>query len=260
MANTNLIREPNLTNHTVTPSQESFFNGHVHHGANMKDPYVSGYAFIKWIKVPDWIGADNGAEFKQLTERNFKAFSGLSDIQLDTGAITAGFTNNELSFAKGTMQKAEGFTLKYQEQSGAPITKYYNEWTSGIRDPKTGIATYPKKHNVPYHSNNHTGILLYVVTRPDADNFGVGADKSNIEFACLFTHVMPTKIFLQHFNYESGSHEFAENEQEFKGYMNFGQAVEAFAAAQMSTSKVYKFYNENDFLNLSEYASSVPSA
>ena len=260
MANEFLIREPGLTNHVTDPGKESFFNGHVSHGGNMKDPYVSGYAFIKWIKVPTWIHTDNGRDFVQLTERNFKGFSGLSDLQMDTGAITAGFTANELSFAKGTVQKPEGFTLKYQVKSGMDIDRYYNTWVSGIRDPKTGIATYPKKSGLPYHSDNHTGILLYVVTRPDADNFGEGEDKSNIEFAALFTHVMPTKIMLDHFNYESGSHEFAEKEQEFKGYMNFGQAVDAFAVGQMSTSKVYKFYNENDFLNLSEYASSVPSA
>jgi hypothetical protein len=260
MANDNIIREPSLTNHVVDPSRESFFNGYVAHGSNAKDPYVSGYAFVKWIKVPRWLGADEGREFKQLTERNFKGFSGLSDLQMDTGAVTAGFTANELSFAKGTVQKPEGFTLKYQVKSGADIDKYYNEWVSGIRDPKTGIATYPRKTGMPYHSDNHTGILLYVVTRPDADNFEKKADGSNIEFAALYTHVMPTKMMLDHYNYEAGSHEFSEKEQEFKGYMNFGQAVEAFAAAQMAASKVYKFYNENDFLNLSEYATSVPSA
>jgi hypothetical protein len=262
MANDNMVRANTLANHETDPTKESFFNGYVSHGKNTRDPYVSGFAFIKWIKVPTWIGAaknDQGREFKQLTERNFKAFQGLNDMQMDTGAITAGFTNNELSHAKGTVQKAEGFTLRYQEQSGSPITKVYNEWVSGIRDPKTGIATYPKKSGLAYHSDNHTGILLYVVTRPDADNFG-GAE-GNIEFAALFTHVMPTKIILNHFNYESGSHEFADSqEQEFKGYLNIGEAVEKFAAAQMSANNIYKFYNENDFLNLNEFAPSIPSA
>ena len=261
MADNNyLVRNSNLTDHAQDSSLESFFNGYVAHGSNIKDPYVSGYAFIKWIKVPPWIGDNNGADFIQLSERNFKGFGGLGDLQLDVGAITAGFTGNELSFAKGTVQKAEGFTLKYQVRSGSDIDRYYNRWVSGIRDPKTGIATYPKTHNIPYHSNNHTGILLYVVTRPDADNFGVGGDKSNIEFAALYTHVLPTKIMLGHFNYEAGSHENTENEQEFKGYMNIGEAVEQFAIDQMSTSKIYQFYNESGFTNLGEYATSVPDA
>jgi hypothetical protein len=255
-----MVRDTSLTSHKVDPGLASFFNGYVATGENTKDPYVSGYAFIKWIKVPKWIGTDEGREFKQLSERNFKALSGLSDMTMDTGAITSGFTNNETSHAKGTVQKAEGFSLKYQEKSGSPETKYYNEWVSGIRDPKTGIATYPKKSGLAYHSSNHTGILLYVVTRPDADNFGNGPDGSNIEFAALYTNVMPTKIILDHFNFESGSHEFAEPTQDFKGYMNIGGAVEKFAASQMSQSSTYKFYNENDYLNMSEVATSVPSA
>lgn len=257
----NLTRDTGMTDHAATPSRESFFNGHVATGDNSKDPYVSGFAFIKWIKVPEWL-PDDGKTFKQLTERNFKGFSGLSDLSMDTGAITAGFTNNETSFAKGTVQKTEGFSLKYQEQSGSPISKDYNAWVSGIRDPKTGIATYPKNSNgkFAYHSNNHTGTLLYVVTRPDADNFGAGPDKSNIEFAALYTNVMPKKIMLAHFNYESGQHENTEQEQEFTGYMNFGQAVEKFAIANMTANSIYKFYQENDFMNLAEHAPSIPSA
>jgi len=258
MSNNNLLRDPSMTEHVVTASQDNFFNGYVAQGANTQDPYVSGYAFIKWIKVPIWIGTDSGASFKQLSERNFKAFSGLSDMQMDTGGLTAGFTGNELSFAKGSVQKTEGFALKYQEKSGGPDTKSYNEWVSGIRDPKTGIATYPAKAGLAYHSTNHTGLLLYVVTRPDADNFNVsGPDGSNIEFAALFTNVMPTKIILNHFNFSTNEHEFVENEQEFKGYMNIGSAVEAFASENMSASVIYKFYDENDFLNLSDFATSI---
>lgn len=260
MANDILVRDPSLTDHIVDPGKDSFFNGHVAQGANSRDPYVSGFAFIKWIKVPKWISPDEGRGFKQLSERNFKAFQGLSDMQMDTGAITAGFTNNETSFAKGGVQKQEGFTIRHQEKSGGEITKDYNAWVSGIRDPKTGIATYPRKSGLAYHSDNHTGILLYVVTRPDADNFGKGPDQSNIEFAALFTHVMPTKILLNHYNYEAGNHDNAESEQEFKGYLNIGAAVEKFAAQNMSADKIYKFYNENDFLNLNEFASSIPGA
>jgi hypothetical protein len=258
MDNYNILRATDATNHAVDPTRESFFNGYVAHGSNTQDPYVSGYAFIKWIKVPTWLSDSD--RFKQLTERNFKSFSGLSNMSMATSAITAGFTNNELSFASGTVQKAEGFSLKYQNQSGDPLGKYYTEWVSGIRDPKTGIATYPAKSGLPYHSSNHTGILLYVVTRPDADNFGMGADKSNIEFAALYTNVMPTVINLEQYNYDSGSHDFSEATQEFKGYLNIGEAVTEFAINNMKSSSIYRFYNENAFTNMSEYATSIPSA
>jgi len=138
--------------------------------------------------------------------------------------------------------KSGDFTLKYQEHSGSPLTSIYNGWVSGIRDPKTGIATYPKEYGYPYHSSNHTGTLLYVVTRPDADNFA----GNNIEFAALFTRCMPTKIPLNHFNFESGSHDPTELDQEFKAYMHIGASVEEFAFKYI-TDNTYKFYNENEF-------------
>lgn len=247
-----MTHTPNMTDQTVNSSITTFFNGHVAHGSDSYDPYVSGYAFLKWITLPQWI--DN--KFAQLTERNFKGLSGLNDMQMDTGTITAGFTKNELAHAQGTVQKAEGFTLKYQNQSGAPIDRMYNHWVSGIRDPKTGIATYPKLSGLPYHSRNHTATLLYVVTRPDADNFGAGSgEKSNIEFAALWTNVMPTKIILNPYNFEQGDHSFNDNEQEFKGYLNIGQAVEEFAAAQMSAANNYTIDTENNFMDMAKFTS-----
>ena len=243
---------------SVNHPDSSFFNGYFQ-THDLRDPYVGGYSFIRWLKVPAWIssrqsgekaGSDNNNEFTKLSESNFKSFSGLGSMQLDTGPLTMGFTANETSFAKGTMQKAEGFTLKYQVSSGSDLCSYYNNWVSGIRDPKTGIATYPKDYSIPYHSKNHTGTLLYVNTRPDADNW----EDDIIEFAAIYTNVFPTKIVQDHFNYEGGSHEFAEVEQEFKGYMHYGREVTEYAQKIMkSDSYKPKFYTENEFTDASKY-------
>ena len=222
---------------TLNSNPTNVFNGYVPQGKDAHDPYISGYAFIKWLSVPKWIDQN----FKDFSERNFKAFSGVNDITMDTAGVTAGFTRTELAFDTN-ITKTGDFTLKYQEHSGSPLTSIYNAWVSGIRDPKTGIATYPKEANLPYHSSNHTGTLLYVVTRPDADNF----EGKNIEFAALFTRCMPTKIPLNHFNFESGSHDPTELDQEFKAYMHIGAAVEDFAAKYIS-GKIYTFNNENEF-------------
>lgn len=254
------------TQAAITHSGTNFFSGYLQTHEN-RDPYVSGYAFIKWLKVPSWITTQSqtglndfassvGNEFTTLSETNFKSFSGLGTMQLDVGALTVGFTGNETSFAKGTMQKAEGFTLKYQVTSGSDLCTYYNHWVGGIRDPKTGIATYPKDYGLEYHSKNHTGILLYVVTRPDADNW-----KANIiEFASVYTNVMPTKIIQDHFNFEGGSHEFAEVEQEFKGYMHYGREVTKLAYAYMSKSENrYSIGTENEFADASSYHTDLSS-
>lgn len=214
MSDSPLKRNDSLTSHAASPSDSNFFNGALMHGQNSFDPFVSGYAFIKWLRIPTWIDD----EFKALAEKNFKAFSGLNDIEIETGGITSGFTGNELHYAKGSGTKSTEFTLKYQEQSGSPLTKHYNKWVSGIRDPRTGIATYPKQYGLDYHSHNHTASLLYVVTRPDADNTGMKI----IEHASITTHMMPKKIILNHFNFESGSHENFEHEMSFSGYHHFG--------------------------------------
>ena len=251
---------------TLDTESVNFFSGYLQTHQN-RDPYVSGYAFIKWLKVPKWIttldatdpttGSDVGNEFTTLSETNFKSFSGLGTMQLDVGALTAGFTGNETSFAKGTMQKAEGFTLKYQVTSGSDLCTYYNHWVGGIRDPKTGIATYPKDYGIEYHSKNHTGILLYVVTRPDADKWGANI----IEFASVYTNVMPTKIIQDHFNFEGGSHEFAEVEQEFKGYMHYGRKVTELAYSYMKTeSHRYAIGSENEFADASSYSTRLSPA
>lgn len=236
---------------------ENFFNGALMHGANSYDPYVSGYAYIKWLHVPKWVESGDSDEqpvyanqFRQLSEKNFKGFGGLADIELDTGGITSGFTGNELHYAKGIGNKPTEFTLKYQEQSGSPLTRVYNKWVAGIRDPRTGVATYAKQHKIDYHSRNHTGTLLYVNTRPDADN----KDKKIIEFAAIITHVMPKKMIFNHFNYESGSHDFVEQEMSFSGYLHMGADVDAYVYGQMSNSMWQPdgFVHENQTRNILE--------
>lgn len=238
-----LSRGKGTATHDTNANSDNFFNGFVSTGKKSYDPYVSGFAYIKWLYIPEWVEKqlEGGDQFKALSEKNFKALGGISDIEMEVEGIKAGFTGNETNYAKG-ITKNGGFTLKYQEQSSSPMTKVTNAWVSGIRDPNTGIATYPKDFGKEYHSSNHTGALLFVVTKPDADNF----DGNNIEFAAIFTNVMPTKIFLNHFNFESGNHDFTEIEQEYKGTLHIGAKVEEYAMSKIK-SGVYTFRNENNF-------------
>lgn len=224
-----------------------FFTGGINTGNNSYDPYVSGYAFIFWLNVPDWIG--DVERFKQYSQKNFKSFQGHSNIDLETEGVKSGFSNNETHYTKGIGAKPSEFTLKYQEHSGATLTPAYNAWVSGIRDPKTGIATYPKRYNKQYHSSNHTATLLYVVTRPDADNIAGG---QNIEFASMWTHVQPKRINLEHYNYDQGSHDFFDLDQPFSGVLNIGSAVENFAVGYIK-DRLYSFGSEDDFSNINKY-------
>lgn len=251
MAYDNLLnRTSKLHRHDVQvdATDGSLFNGSLRTGVGSFDPYVSGFAFIKWVNLPSWI---DQANFRALTQKNFKSMQGISNVELETEGVKGGFTNNEFHYTKGIGNKSSEFTLKYQEHSGSPLTRIYDHWVSGIRDPKTGIATYPSRYNLPYHSAYHTGTLLYVVTRPDADNFG-GLNSGNIEKAFLWTHVQPKRINLEHYNFEAGSHDFFELEQQFTGVLHFGEAVDTWASTYIR-DKVYPFYTENSFDDLAYY-------
>lgn len=205
-------------------SQGHFFTGTLNMLELAFDPLITGYAFIKWTTVPNWIMAMYPA-FQDMTEKNFKAFGGISDIELGTTGVTHGFNANEYMVATGTQKGNTEFTMTHQEFSGSPMRQMYQFWISGVRDPETGIATYPKLFNTDYAAKNHTGELMYIVTRPDANN----VDRTNIEFAAYYAAVMPTRILLGHFNHTIGTHDAVEYEQNFKGNFYISSKVDAFA-------------------------------
>jgi hypothetical protein len=221
-------------------TQQSFFTG----GLNLKqlafDPLVTGYAFIIWTKLPSWVVSDYPG-FKALTEKNFKGFSGLSDIELQTQQYQYGFNNNEYNVAAGITKSNTDFSVKHEEFSGSPIKNAYQHWVSGIADPETGIATYPKIYGLEYAAKNHTGELMYIVTRPDVNN----TEKKNIEFAAYYTNVLPTKIPISHFEYSQGDHNQVELEQAFKGNMHISAKVDNYAKKLLANT--YSFVTEGLF-------------
>lgn len=250
MANSDILTyDSGLTGHDTSATGDNFFTGAINTGQISHDPYVTGFAFWVWVSVPTWLS--NPEEFKALSQKNFLAFQGLSNLEMETEGVRGGFTANETHYAKQTGAKPTEFTLRYQIHSGSPLDRFYNEWYSGIRDPHTGIATYPKQFGLEYHSSNHTGVGLYVVTRPDANNF----DAKNIEFATLITHMQPKRINMEHFNFEQGTNDFATGEMPFSGVMHFGQQVAQYAESYIS-DKVYNFITENSFSNINTYTGS----
>jgi len=204
------------------------------------DPFLPGYAFIFWFKLPTWLTA-NFPNFANLTQKNFMAFSGLSDIDLQTVAHNYGFANNEYHVASTIQKQNTEFTLRHTEFSGSPIRNAYTFWVSGIRDPETGIATYPKFAGIDYAAKNHTAEMLYVVTRPDVNNTA----KNNIEFACYYTAIMPKRIPLNHLNFELGSHDIQNLEIPFSGNLHISPQIDAFAKTTLDSA--YHFHVEEEF-------------
>ncbi|AMS01211.1 virion protein [Bacillus phage AR9] len=211
--------------------QQSFFTG----GLNLKqlafDPLVTGYAFIVWTKLPKWIVQEYPG-FKAMTEKNFKGFTGLEDMELQTQQYQYGFANNDYNVAAGITKNNTEFTLRHQEYSGSPIKNMYQFWVSSISDPETGIATYPKVYGMEYAAKNHTGELMYIVTRPDVNN----TEKRNIEQAVYYTNVMPKRIPLSHFDYTQGEHNLVELEIPFSGNMHISSKVDNYAKKLLATT------------------------
>lgn len=220
---------------------KNFFQGQFQSDTIQKDPLVSGFAFIKWLNVPDWVSKEYGS-FQKMTEKNLRAFSGINDIDMNTFAIQEGFTGSENMFAGGA-QMFQGFSMTHREYSGSPIRNAYTHWVTGVRDPVTGVATYPKKYQKEYSAKNHTGELIYIMTRPDADNTG---NAKIIEFACLYTMVMPTKVPMGHLNFTAGSNDGTEIEMTFVGVPHIGANVNEIAIREIQKLN-YEFMHAGDY-------------
>ena len=222
-------------------STKSFFNGSYNTMMLDFDPLVSGYSFFKWIVVPSWVSAAF-PDFQAMTEKNFLAGFSLADMELQTADVTHGFAQNTYNIASNIQKGNNEFSITHREFSGSPIRNMYQYWVTGIRDPETGIATYPRVHGTDYAAKNHTGEIIYIVTRPDANNVG----RNNIEFACYYTAVMPTAIRLSQFAFTHGTHDAFEYEQNFRGVFHMSSKVDAFAK-QVLDEKVYGFMEMGEF-------------
>jgi hypothetical protein len=230
----------------IENSKESnFWQGTYNSSEMFYDPLITGYAFIVWTRLPVWV-TNQFNNFAALTQKNFAGFDGFSDLEINTAGFTAGFTTNELHIAQNMGAKPNSFNIKMAEFSGSPMTAMWQYWVSGIRDPETGVATYPSLSSpkLDYSLKNHTGELMYIVTRPDADN----VDMNNIEFAAYFTCVMPKRINMGHWNFTKGSQETPiEIEQPLSAIVHWGPKVTKKAKTLLKSNIGFKFLHENDW-------------
>jgi hypothetical protein len=210
------------------------------------DPIVTGYAFIWWVQLPSWFEKDPDLKyFKQMTQKNFRSFQGIGNIDLTTAEQQTGFANNSFDVATGITKGNTEFTLTHKEYSGGIMRKLYQKWITYIRDPRTGIALYPRLFEVDYGARNHTGQILYVVVRPDVTN----TDKDIVEFAAFYSNVMPTVIPLGDlYNYEQGTQDSPLVTITFKGFVEIGPDVETYAKRILRT----------EILRVTEDSSGIP--
>lgn len=222
-------------------ANEDFWHGSTTGHSTPADPLVNGYAFIRWVKLPTWV-REEYEDFSALFEKNFKSFGGLENFTLENGEMGSGFSQNNADFATSIGAKPKQFTIAHNEFSGSPMRSAYAHWVSGIRDPETNVATYPKDYGIEYSDSNHTGEFVYIMTRPDADN----VEANILEFAAYFTHVKPTVIPNDFYNYQTGTHELGEFEQPFSARMHVSSTVDEYAM-NLLRSRQTNFKHANDF-------------
>jgi hypothetical protein len=217
----------NLDLEPVNNLSGSFFTG-VDDQVNLYyDPIVTGYAFIYWVDLPFWFKEDKDlAYFKSFTEKNFRSFSGISPIELQTATHQTGFAGHEMNVVTGVQRNNTDFQISHKEFSGSPMTKMYQKWISMIRDPRTNLALYPKLYNCEYGARNHSGQLLYIMTRPDATNAGHNV----VEYAAFYSNVVPTNVPLDTlYNFSIGDQDSPTIEISFKGFPEIGPHVNEYA-------------------------------
>lgn len=207
----------------------NFFNGHERVGLDSTmDPLITGYAFIKWIRLPSWFQKNEDLKsFASLTEKTFKSFSGVNDNELQTVSRNSGFANRQIDSAAGISNSNNDFSIDFDEFSGSPYRNMIWTWINMIRDERTGTARYPEIYGVEYGARNHTADLLYVMVRPDVDNIG---NKNRIEYAAYYQNVFPTNIPDSNlYNYTLGSNDSPKITIQFKGFVERGPAVNEYA-------------------------------
>lgn len=180
------------------------------------DPKVGGYALFFWTKMPPFMVLANNdltKRFKNLTEKGATAFEGIQDLQVNTEDVTGGIAGNTFKVVSNSKDEFDTFTIKVYELQGAPIREAIEFWLTGVRDPKSGFAHYQgvvSKIEGGYCARNHTAELLYVETDPTGLSTGV-------EYACLITNIMPTKVPKSHLNFTHGDHGIVQYDLEFTG-------------------------------------------
>lgn len=180
------------------------------------DFMVGGYATAYWITMPTFMERSNldlTTRFKNYLEKGATSFDGIQDMSANTEDVTGGIAGNSFKQMTNMRDEFDSFSMKVYEMQGSIFREAIEYWLTGIRDPKYGFARYldfEGCEDLTYSAQNHTAEVLYVVTDPSNSSNG-------IEYACLITNVMPTKVPKSHLNMTHGDHPIVQFDLEFTG-------------------------------------------
>ncbi len=199
--------------------QYSLFMGGLntkHKALAQYDPLKTGYARIFIVKMPVFMMRqfpERSKNFRHLVEYGFVSVDGIQNKTLEFGQITGGYAGRSYDVATVAKDDTNEITIKVYEYSGSPVREFMDLWISGISDPFTGLSHYhgaiaDTSAPLTFAQYNHSMEMIYVNT--DATGMAKG-----IEHACLLTNMMPKSVKMDHFNYQSGTHDIVEMDLAF---------------------------------------------
>ena len=225
-----------------------FYNGTTNTTDLFYDPLITGYSIIIFTRFPSWVKSVF-PDAPILLQKNFAGFDGNNDFEIGTADVQEGFSQNAYQMVQNIGAKSNNFSLKHLEMSGSLIGQIYTLWVTGMRDPDTGIATYPQRFGLDYAAYNHTAELMYISLRPDANNI----ERPIVEFASYWTACFPKKVPISHFNYTKASQTAPiEIDMPWSGVQHIGPGVDQAAYTLLKTydgGRAFNILQASDFAN-----------
>ena len=156
------------------------------------DPYLSGYFFTWWDKLPSGLptyvstmgnsGISSASEIKNVLSASC------------TGVTPPGGTINKVEFpglggirwnVPGSIDYGTEISLKFLEFNKTPVLDIMSGWFRMIRDYRTGVTKLTDgTDGSGYTKNTYAGLLYYWTTAPDGQT---------VEFFAAYDGVFPTK-------------------------------------------------------------------
>jgi hypothetical protein len=154
--------------------------------AGVADPYLSGYQFIYFAKLPSAL-----PDYAQLpdtpTVQNLLAGACLSVTPPGGTLNTVEFTG--LGGVKwgvpGNIDYGTSVSVKFLEFNGTPLLNIFHGWIKMIRDYRSGTTDLiDGDQGSGYTKSSYAGIMYYWTTAPDA---------KTVEYYAAYDGVYPTK-------------------------------------------------------------------
>lgn len=154
--------------------------------AGVADPYLTGYHFIYFAKLPPQLPTYSGID-------------SMTDLTtLLSGACLSvtppGGTLNKVEFTglggvkwavPGNIDYGNSVSVKFLEFNGTPMLNIFHGWIKMIRDYRHGTSNLEEGDDLTgYSKSSYAGLMYYWTTAPDA---------KTVEYYAAYDGVFPTK-------------------------------------------------------------------